>query len=89
MPWLQVRLSLKAKLLVYQFTMFQPSLIIMSFGQLLKVGMQEQTAEVSWLSIVTGLSLRDTLKSSFIWRGLRVKWLLLLVKRSQLRWFEI
>jgi len=42
---------------------------------------------LSFLRGVTGLSLRDRVRSSDIWRGLGVEPLLLCVERGQLRWF--
>ena len=44
---------------------------------------------MSFLRRVSGLSLRDRVRSSDIWEGLRVELLLLHMERSQLRWFNI
>ena len=46
-----------------------------------------QAAKMSFLRRVTGLRLRDKVRSSDIWREIGVEPLLLLVERSQLRWF--
>ena len=49
-----------------------------------------QVAEMSFLlRRVSGLSLRDRVRSSDIREGLRVEPLLLHMERSQLRWFNI
>lgn len=49
---------------------------------------QIQLAEMSFLHRVTGLTLRDRVRSSDIRRELGVQLLLICVKRSQLRWFR-
>lgn len=46
-----------------------------------------QAAKITFLLGVAGLSLRDKVRSSGIWRELRVELLLLRIERSQLRWF--
>lgn len=46
-----------------------------------------QAVETSFLLKVAGLCLRDKLRNSVIWEGLRVQLLLLYIERSQLRWF--
>lgn len=47
-----------------------------------------QTMEMSFLQRVAVLSLRNRVKSSIIWEGLRVEPLLLHMERSQLMWFR-
>ncbi len=51
-------------------------------------GIAIQSAGMSFVRRVTGLSLRDRVRSSDIRRELRVELLLLHVERSQVRWFE-
>ncbi|KAM4590384.1 uncharacterized protein V3H82_004354 [Fundulus diaphanus] len=80
-------LSQKAKLSIYR-SIYVPTLI---YGHELWVVTERtrsriQAAEMSFLRSVSGLSLRDRVRSSVIRGGLRVEPLLLHVERSQLRW---
>ncbi|KAM4534591.1 uncharacterized protein V3H82_024506 [Fundulus diaphanus] len=80
-------LSQKAKLSIYP-SIYVPTLI---YGHELWVVTERtrswiQAAEMSFLRSVSGLSLRDRVRSSVIRGGLRVEPLLLHVQRSQLRW---
>jgi len=45
-----------------------------------------QAAEMGFLCRVSGLSLRDRVRSSVIWEGLGVGLLLLSIETSQMRW---
>ncbi len=79
----------KAKLSIYQ-SIYVPTL---TYGHELwvvteRMRLRIQAAEMSFLCRVAGLSLRDRVRSSDIWRELRVEPLLLHVERSQLRWFR-
>ncbi|KAF7652090.1 hypothetical protein LDENG_00101950 [Lucifuga dentata] len=49
--------------------------------------LQIQVAEMRFLRRVSGLTLRNRVRSSEIWEGLRVEPLLLCIERSQLKWF--
>jgi len=80
-------LSRKAKLSIYQ-SIYVPTL---TYGHELWVVTERtrsriQAAEMSFLRRVSGLSLRDRVRSSVIREGLRVEPLLLRVERGQLRW---
>ena len=81
-------LSRKAKLLIYQ-SVFVPTLTYGHERWVMteRTRSQEQVAEMGFLCRVAGVSLRDRVRSSAIWEGLRVEPLLLCVERSQLRWF--
>lgn len=48
-----------------------------------------RVAEMSFLCRMAGQSLRDRVRSSEIWRTLKVKLLLLYIERTHLRWFGI
>ena len=81
-------LSRKAKLSIY-WSIYVPTL---TYGHELWVVTERmrsriQAAEMSFLRGVAGLSLRDRVRSSDIWRELGVEPLLLCVERGQLRWF--
>ncbi|KAK0146243.1 DNA damage-regulated autophagy modulator protein 2 [Merluccius polli] len=81
-------LSRNAKLSIYQ-SIYVPTL---NYGHELRVvtirtRSQIHAAKMSSLRRVAGLSLRDRVRSSDIWRELRVEPLLLHVERSQLRSF--
>ncbi|CAI5677887.1 unnamed protein product [Oreochromis niloticus] len=81
-------LSVKAKLSIYR-SIYVPTL---TYGHELwvvteRTRLRIQAAEMSFLRRVAGLSLRDRLRSSAIWEGLRVEPLLLHIERNQLRWF--
>ncbi|TWW61027.1 hypothetical protein D4764_05G0011170 [Takifugu flavidus] len=80
-------LSQKAKLSIYR-SIFVPTL---TYGHELWVMTERrrsrvQAAEMSILRRVSGLSLRDRVRSSAIWEELGVEPLLLRVERSQMRW---
>ena len=79
-------LSQKAKLSIYQLV-YVPTL---TYGHKLWVVTERmrsriQAAEMNLLWRVSGLSLRDRMRSSDIWGKLRVEPLLLCIGRSQLR----
>ena len=81
-------LSRKAKLSVYR-SVYAPTL---TYGHELWVMTERtrsriQAAEMSFLRRVSGLSLRDRVRSSDIREELGVEPLLLHIERSQLRWF--
>ncbi|XP_051789808.1 uncharacterized protein LOC127529636 [Erpetoichthys calabaricus] len=80
-------LSRKAKLSIYQ-SIYVPTL---TYGHELWVVPERtrsriQAAEMSFLRRVSGLSLKDRVRSSVIREGLRVEPLLLRIERSQMRW---
>ncbi|XP_061618152.1 uncharacterized protein LOC133471975 [Phyllopteryx taeniolatus] len=80
-------LSRKAKLSIYR-SIFVPTL---TYGHELWVVTERtrcriQAAEMSFLRRVSGLSLRDRVRSSVIREDLRVEPLLLRIERSQMRW---
>ena len=80
-------LSRKAKLSIYR-SIYVPAL---TYGHELWVVTERtrsriQAAEMSFLRRVSGLSLRDRVRSSVIREGLRVEPLLLRIERSQMRW---
>uniref|UniRef100_A0A8C6NQZ4 Reverse transcriptase domain-containing protein n=1 Tax=Nothobranchius furzeri TaxID=105023 RepID=A0A8C6NQZ4_NOTFU len=80
-------LSQKANLSIYRL-IYVPTL---TYGHELwvvteRTRLRIQAAEMSFLQRVAGLSLRDRVRSSVIWEGLRVDPLLLSIERSQLRW---
>jgi len=79
-------LSQKAKLLIYR-SIYVPTL---TYGHKLWVVTERtrlwiQAAEMGFLRKVSGLSLRDRVRSSVIQEGLGVEPLLLRIKRSQMR----
>ncbi len=81
-------LSQKAKLSIYQ-SIYVPTL---AYGHELwvvikRMRSQIQSGEMSFLHSVAGLSLREIVRSSDIWRELGVEPLLLYVGRSQLKQF--
>ena len=81
-------LSQKAKLSIYR-SMFVPTL---SYGHESWVMTERtrsriQAAEMRFLRRVSGVSLRDRVRSSDIREGLGVEPLVLQIERSQLRWF--
>ena len=81
-------LSQKAKLSIYR-SIYVPTL---TYGHELWVVTERtrsriQTAEMSFLRRVSGLSLRDRVRSSDIRERLKVEPLLLRIERSQMRWF--
>ncbi|KAF7642406.1 hypothetical protein LDENG_00258420 [Lucifuga dentata] len=81
-------LSQKARLSIYQ-SIYVP---ILTYGHELWVTTKRtrsriQAAEMRFLCRVSGLTLRDRVRSSDIQEGLRVELLLLHIERSQLRWF--
>ncbi|PWA16842.1 hypothetical protein CCH79_00012754 [Gambusia affinis] len=88
-------LSQKAKLSIY-WSLYVPTLIyghelgmvneIADWIMTEKTRSQIQLAKMGFLCRVSGLSLRDRVRSLVIREGLRVEPLLLHVKRSQLRW---
>ena len=80
-------LSQKANLLIYWLTSFFPTLTYGHEIQVMTKGMRSwvQLAEMSFLQIVVGLSLRDRVRSSSIWRELGVESSLLSIEKSQLR----
>ena len=79
----------RKKLLIYQ-SIYVPTLTyphklwVVAESTRLRI----QVAKMSFLPRVAGLSLRDRVRSSDIWRELGVEPLLLRVERSQLRWFR-
>ncbi|XP_051936482.1 uncharacterized protein LOC127610385 [Hippocampus zosterae] len=80
-------LSQRAKLSIYR-SIYVPTLI---YGHELWIVTERtrsriQAAEMSFLRRVSGLSLRDKVRSSVIREGLRVEPLLLHIERSQMRW---
>ncbi|XP_051775984.1 uncharacterized protein LOC127526050 [Erpetoichthys calabaricus] len=80
-------LSRKAKLSIYQ-SIYVPTL---TYGHELWVVTERtrsriQAAEMSFLRRVSGLSLKDRVRSSVIREGLRLEPLLLRIERSQMRW---
>nr|XP_054604257.1 uncharacterized protein LOC129165341 [Nothobranchius furzeri] len=82
-------LSQKEKLSIYRW-IYVPTL---TYGHDLWVVTERtrsriQAAKMSFLRIVSGLSLRDRVRSSVIREGLGVDPLLLHIERSQLRWLE-
>ena len=82
-------LSQKTKLLICQ-SIYVPTL---TYGHELwvvieRMRCQLQAAIMSFHRRVTGLSLRDRMRSCDIWEELRVEPLLLPIERSQLRWFQ-
>ncbi|KAF7652554.1 hypothetical protein LDENG_00095270 [Lucifuga dentata] len=81
-------LSQKARLSIYQ-SIYVP---ILTYGHELWVVTEKtrswiQAAEMRFLRRVSGLTLRDRVRSSDIREGLGVELLLLRIERSQLRWF--
>ena len=80
-------LSQKAKLSIY-WSIYVP---ILTYGHELWVVTERtrsriQATEMGFLRRVSGLSLRDRVRSSVIQEGLGVEPLLLRIKRSQMRW---
>ena len=80
-------LSQKAKLSIY-WSIYVPTL---TYGHELWVVTERtrsriQVAEMGFLRRVSGLSLRDRVRSSVIREGLGVEPLLLLIEKSQMRW---
>ena len=80
-------LSQKVKLSIY-WSIYVPTL---TYGHELWVGTERtrsriQAAKMGFLCRVSGLSLRDRVRSSIIWEGLGVEPLLLRIERSQMRW---
>ena len=80
-------LSQKAKLSIYR-SIYVPTL---TYGHELWVVTKRtrsriQAAEMGFLRRVSGLSLRDRVRSSVIQEGLGVEPLLLRIERSQMRW---
>jgi len=81
-------LSQKAKPPIY-FSIFVPTF---TYGHEIwvvtkRTRLRIKAAEIRFLRRVAGLSLRDRVRSSAIWRELRVEPLLLRIKNSQLSWF--
>ncbi|KAF7644066.1 hypothetical protein LDENG_00228770, partial [Lucifuga dentata] len=81
-------LSQKARLSIYQSIY----VLILTYGYELWVVTKRtrswiQAEEMRFLRRVSGLTLRDRVRSSDIQEGLRVEPLLLHIERSQLRWF--
>ncbi|KAF7654265.1 hypothetical protein LDENG_00072170, partial [Lucifuga dentata] len=82
-------LSQKARLTIYQ-SIYVP---ILTYGHELwvmteRTRSQIQAAEMRFLCRVSGLTLRDRVRSLDIQEGLGVEPLLLHIERSQLRWFR-
>ncbi|KAF7656129.1 hypothetical protein LDENG_00046000, partial [Lucifuga dentata] len=82
-------LSQKARLTIYQ-SIYVP---ILTYGHELWVMTKRtrsriQAAEMRFLCRVSGITLRDRVRSSDIREGLGVELLLLRIERSQLRWFR-
>nr|XP_023656259.1 uncharacterized protein LOC111837982 [Paramormyrops kingsleyae] len=77
--------TLKAKLWIYRL-IFVPTLTY-ALGSDRKNEITEKRGRNEFPSQVSGLSLRDGVRSSDNRKGLKVKPLLLRIKRSQLRWF--
>ncbi|MDF4355499.1 hypothetical protein P3445_23705, partial [Vibrio parahaemolyticus] len=81
-------LSWKAKLSIH-WSIYVPTL---TYGHELwgvteRMRLRIQVLEMSFLRGVAGLSLRDRVRSSDIWRELGVEPLLLHIERGRLRWF--
>ncbi|KAF7640778.1 hypothetical protein LDENG_00014950, partial [Lucifuga dentata] len=81
-------LSQKARLSIYQ-SIYVP---ILTYGHELWVMTKRtrsriQATKMKFLRRVSGLTLRDRVRSSDIQEGLGVEPLLLHIKRNQLRWF--
>jgi len=80
-------LSWKVNLSMYRSIYVQLSPIVTRWVVTDRTSLQIQSAKMSFLRRVAGLSLRDRVRSSDIRRELRVDPLLLRVKRSKLRFF--
>ena len=82
-------LSQKVKLSIYR-SIYIPTL---TYGHELwvvteRTRLRIQEAEMGFICRVSGLSLRDRVRSSVIREGFRVELLLLCIERSQMRWLR-
>ena len=86
-PVVVKELSQKAKLSIYQ-SIYIPTLTYVQELWVVteRTRSQIQAVEMGFLRRMSGLSLRDRVRSLFNREGLRVELLLLRIERSQMRW---